>query len=244
VFFTQITMEAAEDPEFLHAMKRAHIRGALVGVESVTEAGLKSIYKNFNESGESLVKRLRAFREHDVHVLGSFIFGLPGDRPDSFDATLKVAEEAGLTFAQFVMLTPFPGTLDFAAWEKSLGEDPERIGGIPINRHWLIPQAQRPKIYTAHPVMSADMIRTRTQEVWDRFYSFPSIWRRATASCQSLKARLAFVLISKIYRQMYANTGIATDSARVSRSAQWARLMARPCRRLFAGRPMPELRLD
>src|ERR1044071_6881490 len=147
VFFTQITMEAAEDPEFLEAMKRAHIKGALVGVESVTEAGLKSIYKNFNESGDSLVKRLQAFRERGVHVLGSFIFGLPGDRPDSFNATLKVAEEAGLTFAQFVMLTPFPGTLDFAAWEKSLGAEPERVGGIPINRHWLIPQAERPKIY-------------------------------------------------------------------------------------------------
>jgi len=52
------------------------------------------------------------------------------------------------------------------------------------------------------------------------------------------------VLISKIYRQMYANTGIATDSARVSRSAQWARLMAIPCRRLFAGRPMPELKIE
>jgi hypothetical protein len=57
----------------------------------------------------------------------------------------------------------------------------------------------------------------------------------------SLKARLAFLLISKIYRQMYANTGIATDSARVNRSAQWARLMALPCRRLIAGRPMPDL---
>ena len=39
VFFTQITMEAAEDPEFLEAMKRAHIKGALVGVESVTPEG-------------------------------------------------------------------------------------------------------------------------------------------------------------------------------------------------------------
>ena len=243
VFFTQITMEAAEDPEFLRAMNRAHIKGALVGVESVTEAGLKSIYKNFNESGESLVQRLRMFREHGVHVLGSFIFGLPGDRPDSFDATLKVAEAANLTFAQFVMLTPFPGTLDFAAWEKSLGANPERIDGIPINRHWLIPQGQRPKIYTSHPVMTADQIRSRTQDVWDQFYSLPNIWRRARVSCVSLKGRLAFVLISKIYRQMYANTGIATDSARVSRSAQWARLMARPCRRLFAGRPMPELQL-
>ena len=243
VFFTQITMEAAEDPEFLQFMKRAHIKGALVGVESVTKECLKSIYKNFNESGDSLVKRLRSFRENGIHVLGSFIFGLPGDQVDSFDATLKVAEEADLTFAQFVMLTPFPGTLDFAAWEKSLGEEPERIGGIPVNRHWLIPQSQRPKIYTAHPTMSAEQIRAGTQEVWDQFYSFPRIWKRASASCVSLKGRLAFVLISKIYRQMYANTGIATDSARVSRSARWARLMARPCRRLFAGPPMPELQL-
>ena len=243
VFFTQITMEAAEDPEFLQFMKRAHIKGALVGVESVTKEGLKSIYKNFNESGDSLVRRLRSFREHGIHVLGSFIFGLPGDRLDSFEATLKVAEAADLTFAQFVMLTPFPGTLDFAAWEKSLGDDPERIGGIPINRHWLIPQSQRPKIYTAHPTMTAEQIRAGTQEVWDRFYSLRRIWKRACMSCVSLKARLAFVLISKIYRQMYANTGIATDSARVSRSARWARVMARPCRRLFAGRPMPELQV-
>src|SRR5207245_5081745 len=39
VFFTQITMEAAEDPEFLAAMKAAHILGALVGVEAVTPQG-------------------------------------------------------------------------------------------------------------------------------------------------------------------------------------------------------------
>jgi hypothetical protein len=43
IFFTQITMEAAEDPEFLDAMQRAHIKGALVGVESVTPEGLKDV---------------------------------------------------------------------------------------------------------------------------------------------------------------------------------------------------------
>jgi hypothetical protein len=32
--------------------------------------------------------------------------------------------------------------------------------------------------------------------------------------------------ISNIYGQMYANTGTATDSARVNRSARWTRLMA------------------
>jgi hypothetical protein len=94
-----------------------------------------------------------------------------------------------------------------------------------------------------HPSMSPDEIRQRTQAVWDRFYSIGSIWKRSRGAVTSLKGRLAFVLISKIYRQMYANTGIATDSARVNRSARWARLMAIPCRRLFAGRPMPDLEL-
>jgi radical SAM superfamily enzyme YgiQ (UPF0313 family) len=243
VFFTQITMEAAEDPEFLDAMRLAHIKGALVGVEAVTPEGLKDVYKNFNDSGESLVARLREFRQHGIHVLGSFIFGLPSDRAETFDATLSVAERAQLTFAQFVMLTPFPGTLDFATWEKGLGAEPPRINGIPVSRHWLIPQAQRPKVYMDHPAMSADEIRRRTQAVWDRFYSLPSVWNRSRGAVGSLKARLAFLLISKIYRQMYANTGIATDSARVNRSARWARLMAIPCRRLFAGRRMPELQV-
>src|SRR4029079_1571066 len=84
VFFTQITMEAAEDTAFLDAMRQANIKGALVGVEAVTPEGLKDVYKGFNDVGEALIARLRTFREHGVHVLGSFIFGLPSDRPPHF----------------------------------------------------------------------------------------------------------------------------------------------------------------
>ena len=95
VFFTQITMEAAEDEAFLDAMRKANIKGALVGVEAVTPEGLKDVYKSFNDVGEALVQRLRKFREHGVHVLGSFIFGLPSDRAATFEATADVAERAG-----------------------------------------------------------------------------------------------------------------------------------------------------
>lgn len=242
VFFTQITMEAAEDPEFLDAMRAAHIKGALVGVESVTPEGLKDVYKDFNLAGESLVERLRLFRRHGIYVLGSFIFGLPSDRPETFAATVAVAERAEVSFAQFVLLTAFPGTVDFARWEKTMAGDVARLAGEPLLRPWLIPQAQRPKLYWKHPVMATDEIRQRTQAVWDRFYSVPVIWKRSRV-VKSLKARLAFVLISKLYRKMYADTGIATDSARVAWSARWARWLAKPCQRLFAGRPMPQLQV-
>jgi hypothetical protein len=60
---------------------------------------------------------------------------------------------------------------------------------------------------------------------------------------KSLRARLAFVLLSKVYREMYANTGIATDSARVNRAARWARWLSKPCRRAFQGASMPELQV-
>jgi len=239
-FFTQITMEAAEDPEYLDAMKKARIKGALVGIESVTPEGLKDVYKDFNLAGDALAERLQEFQKRGVHVLGSFIFGLPSDKPATFDATAKLAHKADVTLAQFVMLTPFPGTLDFAKWEESVADNAPKVDGIPVTRHWLIPKDRRPKVYTPHPLMSPEEIRERTQGVWDQFYRLSLVWQRADC-VKSMKAKLAFVLVSKLYRQMYANTGISTDSARHTRANRMGRLLAKPLVKLFSASPMPEL---
>ena len=240
VFFTQITMEAGEDGEYLDAMRRANIKGALVGVEAVTPEGLKAVFKDFNYSGEALARQLQTFKQHGVHVLGSFIFGLPTDRPATFDATVEMALKAGVTFAQFVMMTPFPGTVDFIRWEKEQAVDPTLVGDVPITRYWLIPIAVRPKMFTPHPSMSSDEIRERTQRVWDRFYNWSAIWHRS-ACTPTLRARIAFMFLSKLYRQMYAGTGISTDSARRKKSKSWARWTAKQCKKLFHATPMPEL---
>ena len=242
VFFTQITMEAAEDPGYLKAMRKAHILGALVGVEAVTAEGLKAVFKDFNLSGDNLVQRLKVFRANGVHILGSFIFGLPTDKPDTFDATRELAQRADIAFAQFVMLTPLPGTIDFQRWEKEQGENARKVNGVPVTRYRLIPAHQRPKMMMPHPSMTAEELRTRTQSVWDAFYSFNSIWQRSSVT-PNLRARLAFIFISRLYRQMYANTGIATDSARRKKANHWARWIAVPCHKLFQARPMPNLRV-
>ena len=65
--------------------------------------------------------------------------------------------------------------------------------------------------------MSSDEIRERTQKVWDRFYNWSAIWQRS-ACTPNLSARIAFIFLSKLYRQMYAGTGISTDSARRKKS--------------------------
>jgi hypothetical protein len=233
-------MEAGEDGAYLDAMRTANIKGALVGVEAVTPEGLKAVFKEWNYSGDALARRLQTFKQHGVHVLGSFIFGLPTDRPATFDATVEVAMKAEVTFAQFVMMTPFPGTVDFARWEKEQSQNPTKVEGVPITRYWLVEADVRPRMFTSHPTMSSDEIRERTQKVWDRFYSLPAIWKRSTCAT-NLTARMAFMFLSKLYCQMYAGAGISTDSARRKKSKVWARWTARQCKKLFQAKPMPDL---
>jgi hypothetical protein len=140
------------------------------------------------------------------------------------------------------MLTPFPGTLDFEKWEKAQGEQVRKVAGIPLTRYWLIPQEVRPKMFMPHPTMSSDELRERTLKVWDRFYGLDAIWKRSRCA-SDFKSRLMLIFISKLYRQMYANTGIAIDSARRSRATTIAKWLAKPCRGLFTAKPMPELRV-
>jgi hypothetical protein len=65
----------------------------LVGAEAVTPEGLKDVHKNVNLAGEVLVQLLRKFQDHGVHVLGPFIFGLPGACP--FGSAEYEAQEPG-----------------------------------------------------------------------------------------------------------------------------------------------------
>ena len=88
--------------------------------------------------------------------------------------------------------------------------------------------------------MSSEEIKERTQGVWDRFYEWNAVWKRS-ACLLSLRSRVAFVLLSKLYRQMYAGTGISTDSARRKKAKTSARWMARQTRKFFQAKPMPEL---
>ena len=74
VFYTQITMEAAEDVSFLQAMKKARIMGALVGVEAVTPEGVEGHLQGLQLRGRRArdqtqeVPRERSLRPRVVHL--------------------------------------------------------------------------------------------------------------------------------------------------------------------------------
>ena len=95
----------------------------------MTPEGLKDVYKDFNCSGEHLVDRLRAFRHHGVHVLGSFIFGLPSDRPETFDADgRRWRERSGdhLRAVRDADAVPRHGRLRRLGEDDGIGSDADR----------------------------------------------------------------------------------------------------------------------
>ncbi len=241
VFFTQITMEAAEDAAFLDAMRRANIKGALVGVEAVTPEGLKAVFKDFNESGEALTRQLLTFEQHGVHVLGSFIFGLPTDKPETFDATVEVALKSGVRFAQFLMMTPFPGTVDFIRWEKEQAKNTDAGGRC--THYPVLADSERGPAEDVYPT-SLDELDRRLPNAPRKFgtgFITGALSGKGRPALHACESRIAFVFLSKLYRQMYAGTGISTDSARRKKSKRWARWTARQCRKLFQAKPMPQL---
>ena len=179
VFYTQITMEAAEDPAFLAAMRRAHIRGALVGVESVTAEGLKAVFKNFNEAGEGLVDGCRRSGRRTCTSSARSSSACPPTRPTPSPRP-PISRSAPVSRSRSSSCSSrLPGTVDFAKWEREATDVPT-VDGVPLTRYWLIPPERRPRVYTPHPRMTADELRSRTQGVWDRFYGLGLVWERSS----------------------------------------------------------------
>lgn len=240
-FHTQITMEVGDDPEYLAAMKKARIMGALIGIESVTEEGLKATNKYFNSTGEALREKLNRIRTQGFpFILGSFILGIESDTEETFRATAEFVRRSGITLAQFVPMLPLPGTVDFQLMLK--GKKSLKFDDLAY-KYWLDPN--HPRVVYRHPNLSADQIVAGVRHSWRQFYSFPAIWQRARLMgfTRNLKHLLFYFVICKAYFNLYWRYGLATDSASRAKDRKRAGWLGAIVNRFFKGAPLPESEL-
>src|SRR3989441_8021485 len=92
---------------------KMRIRGALIGVESFSEEGLKSANKQWNPTGKKMVETIQKIQEAGIMVLSSIIFGLESDTLQTIRTMRQFALESGSVLAQFPFYHPYPGTKDF-----------------------------------------------------------------------------------------------------------------------------------
>ena len=193
VFFTQITMEAGEDGDYLDAMRKANIKGALVGVEAVTPEGLKAVFKDWNYSGEAPreaaadLQRARRPRPRLLHLRPAHrqardLRRHRGDGPESRRHLRPVRHDDAVS--RHRRLRPLG--------ESSRPSIPPWSAASPSPATGSSPPKSAPRCSPRIPTMSSDEIRERTQKVWDRFYNWSAIWQRS-ACTPNLTSRIAFM---------------------------------------------------
>ena len=218
--FTQMTVEVASDEEYFSAMyEKMRIRTALVGVESFYDEGLKSAGKSWSPSGQEMVDTIRKIQDRGILVLGSMICGLESDTVESFALMRDFALQSGSVLAQFTIYRPYPGTKDYYEMLKDkndlekMGFQPRHNTSILYDRFWLDPSD--PVDWFRHATLPGDVLLRENKECWDTFYSTGEIMKRirsGVARTWPLPGKLAYLLLSMIFKRVYARHGVSADS--------------------------------
>ena len=198
---SQSSINAAHDEEFLRLLRDSGCMGVLIGFESVDEQNLRSMNKRFNTMrGGGKGQALPAFevalanlRRHGIRVYGTFIFGYDRDTPDTFDRTVRFAQDQGLYIAAFNHLTPFPGT--------PLYERLREQGRLRFERWWLDEQYRYNTLPFTPAGMPPEEIQRCCIEARRRFYSWPSILKRSIRGANRTNAFMFrnFFLINALH---------------------------------------------
>lgn len=105
---TQVRADVARDPELLDLMAAAGCSTVFIGFESVDPRALAEMRKG--QSVDEMRLAARELHRRGIHVHGMFVFGFDADRPDTVRATVDFAIRERLESAQFLLLTPLPGS--------------------------------------------------------------------------------------------------------------------------------------
>ena len=108
-WFSQASMNIANDPEILALCQRSGCLGLFIGFESLSEETLRSIGHKPNQPGHYL-EAVRKIHDHGIGVDASFVFGFDTDHDGVFDSTIDFVLRAKIEVAYFSILTPYPGT--------------------------------------------------------------------------------------------------------------------------------------
>jgi len=147
----QASLDIADDDELLAALKTSGCFAVLIGLESVSEATLKTMRKGINlrVGVEHYQEKIARVHAHGLAVAATFILGSDGDGPDIFERTARFVLEAGIDLAHFGLLMPTPGTDVFDRLAREgrmlLSDFPAEYALFDLNRAVFTPRALSPQ---------------------------------------------------------------------------------------------------
>jgi len=108
-FYTEASVDLADDDELMSMMTQAGFNTVFVGIETPEDDSLKECnkYQNRDRDLMSSVKKIHAA---GMQVQGGFILGFDNDKPGTFDRLIKFIQESGIVTAMVGLLNAPKGT--------------------------------------------------------------------------------------------------------------------------------------
>jgi radical SAM superfamily enzyme YgiQ (UPF0313 family) len=103
--------------KLVEKMKKAGCWILFLGIESGSQKILDAIGKRITI--EQAKEAVKIIKDAGIQVLGSFIIGFIQDTKETIKETIKFAKSLNLDYAEFSILTPYPGTPIYEYVEKN-----------------------------------------------------------------------------------------------------------------------------
>ena len=108
-FFTEATINMADDEELLSMMREAGFVSVFIGIETPDEEGLKSVQKMQNTKRDML-DCVRHIQSYGIEVMAGFIVGFDSDKDDIFDRQVDFIQKGAIPLAMVGLLQALPNT--------------------------------------------------------------------------------------------------------------------------------------
>ena len=174
----------APDPGRRHQQR--YCRSLFIGFESISPASIGSVHKRQNRIGE-YEEAVWAIHSRGIMINASFVFGLDGDTPDTFRATLDWIVKNRIETVTSHILTPYPGTVLYDRMKAD-----GRILTDDLSQYNTAYVVFRPKGMTPEELYRGYLWMYR------QVYSLKNIIRRRPAAKQQ---RATFWLFNLLYRK-------------------------------------------
>jgi len=108
-FFTEASINLADDEELMRLMTEAGFDSVFVGIESPNEESLVECHKMQNRSRD-LVASVKKMQHYGLQVQGGFIVGFDNDPLSIFKSQIEFIQKSGIVTAMVGVLMAPPGT--------------------------------------------------------------------------------------------------------------------------------------
>ena len=166
---SQASITMAYDDDLLQLMAESGCQGVLIGFESLNQANLASMNKQFNSARGGFEAALKKLNKYRLRLYATFVFGYDHDTPESFKSTVDFCVKHKIYMVAFNHLTPFPGTPLYKKLEKE--------GRLLYDKWWLDDRYRYGQV-PFKTVLSPEFIQDECVKSRKSFYSFRSIFYR------------------------------------------------------------------